>query len=143
MFTSDADGNESAEPHSGNQIVVGLGRIIGNTGVVRNPVPSDVREQGKHGGDRKSKSAKNQAGNASLIYNPVPQVLARLTRDRPDLAERVRAGELSAHAAAIEAGFRKKRARVELSLLDQVWKRILKLTPVRVKGRLLAYRIGL
>jgi hypothetical protein len=32
----------------------------------------------------------------------------RLRRDRPDLAERVMRGELSAHAAAIEAGFRKK-----------------------------------
>jgi hypothetical protein len=33
--------------------------------------------------------------------------LARLRRDRPDLAERV-PGELSANAAAIEGGFRKK-----------------------------------
>ena len=37
----------------------------------------------------------------------VPYLLARLRRDRPDLAERVRAGELSAHAAVKEAGFRK------------------------------------
>jgi len=29
-------------------------------------------------------------------------------RDRPDLAEKVRAGDLSAHAAAIEAGFRSR-----------------------------------
>jgi hypothetical protein len=34
--------------------------------------------------------------------------IARLQRDRPDLAERVIAGELSANAAAIQAGFRKK-----------------------------------
>jgi hypothetical protein len=33
--------------------------------------------------------------------------MARLDRDWPDLAARVRAGELSAHAAAIEAGFHK------------------------------------
>jgi hypothetical protein len=33
--------------------------------------------------------------------------LARLKRDRPDLARRVTAGEMSANAAAIEAGFRK------------------------------------
>jgi hypothetical protein len=32
--------------------------------------------------------------------------LARLTRDHPALAQRVQAGELSAHRAAIEAGFR-------------------------------------
>jgi hypothetical protein len=34
--------------------------------------------------------------------------LARLRRDRPDLAARVIAGELSANAAAIAAGFRRK-----------------------------------
>jgi len=34
--------------------------------------------------------------------------LARLDRDYPQLAARVRSGELSANAAAIEAGFRKK-----------------------------------
>lgn len=34
--------------------------------------------------------------------------LARLRRDRPDLAKRVAAGELSANAAAIEAGFRRR-----------------------------------
>ena len=34
--------------------------------------------------------------------------LARLHRDHPALAERVERGELSANAAAIEAGFRKK-----------------------------------
>ena len=37
--------------------------------------------------------------------------LRRLKRDRPDLAERVMSGELSANAAAIEAGFRKKPVR--------------------------------
>lgn len=35
-------------------------------------------------------------------------ILARLDRDRPDLAEKVRAKKLSANAAAIEAGFRKR-----------------------------------
>jgi hypothetical protein len=40
----------------------------------------------------------------SSAYN-----LARLHRDRPDLAARVEAGELSPHAAALEAGFRKLR----------------------------------
>ena len=32
----------------------------------------------------------------------------RLKRDRPDLLERVVSGELSANAAAVEAGFRKR-----------------------------------
>jgi hypothetical protein len=36
------------------------------------------------------------------------EALRRLAKDRPDLHARVMAGELSAHAAAIEAGFRAK-----------------------------------
>lgn len=37
----------------------------------------------------------------------VDYVKARLARDRPDLLEQVQSGALSAHAAAITAGFRK------------------------------------
>ena len=81
------------------------------------PVPSDVRELGKRGGDRKSEKAKNQPSNRSLIQygTTTAYTLARLDRDRPDLAKQVRAGELTANAAAIEAGWRKK-----LSGLDQI-----------------------
>jgi len=39
-------------------------------------------------------------------------VVARLNRDRPDLAEKVMAGDLSPNAAAVEAGFRKRYIRV-------------------------------
>jgi hypothetical protein len=45
---------------------------------------------------------------ATLSSRGRAYILARLDRDRPDLAARVRAHELSANAAAIEAGFRKK-----------------------------------
>ncbi len=44
--------------------------------------------------------------------------IRRLMRDHPKLVERVKAGELSANAAAIEAGFRKVKTpleRIELS----------------------------
>ena len=41
-----------------------------------------------------------KGGGTSRAY-----ALARLDRDRPDLAQRVLSGELSANAAAIEAGF--------------------------------------
>jgi hypothetical protein len=40
-------------------------------------------------------------------------VLARLDRDRPDLAMKVRVKDLSANAVAIQAGFRKKHTRFE------------------------------
>jgi hypothetical protein len=86
------------------------------------PVPSDVRELGKHGGDRKSEKAKNQVdNNVKLIHhggNAANYTLARLDRSRPDLAKRVRAGELSANAAAIAAGWRKKPKK--LSALEQI-----------------------
>ena len=36
-----------------------------------------------------------------------PGILRRLARERPDLLERFERGELTANAAAIEAGFRK------------------------------------
>lgn len=69
---------------------------------------------GQHGGDRKSQQAEDQGDNVTLIRgNQRTYTLARLHRDRPDLAEKVEAGELSANAAAIEAGFRRKLTRVE------------------------------
>jgi hypothetical protein len=45
----------------------------------------------------------------------------RLRKDRPDLLEKVKAGELSANAAAIEAGFRKRVT--GLALLRAGWRR--------------------
>jgi hypothetical protein len=57
-----------------------------------------------HGGDRKSENAKYQACTVtSLIDGTADHWLARLDRDRPDLAEKVRSKELSANAAAIRA----------------------------------------
>jgi hypothetical protein len=65
---------------------------------------------GKHGGDRKSEKARIKTDNISLD----PQhgtsragTLRRLAKDYPELHSRVVAGDLSANAAAIEAGFRK------------------------------------
>lgn len=49
-----------------------------------------------------SNSTTESKGGTSQTYT-----LRRLKRDRPDLAERVVSGDLSAHAAAIEAGFRR------------------------------------
>jgi hypothetical protein len=62
---------------------------------------------GKHGGNRKSK-------NNNIILDKPKQgtsrayTLDRLERERPDLFKKVEAGKLSANAAAIKAGFRKK-----------------------------------
>jgi len=66
-----------------------------------------------HGGDRKSKAEVDQPRNTSLIghSDTAAYILARLERDAGQgderagvLLERVQAGELSAHAAAIDVG---------------------------------------
>jgi hypothetical protein len=44
------------------------------------------------------------------------QALRRLRKDRPDLHARVLAGELSAHAAMLEAGFRRKTITVPIDI---------------------------
>ena len=81
---------------------------------------------GQHGGDRRSERAEDQGYNVTL--NPGERghardyTLARLHRDRPDLAEKVETGELSANAAAIEAGFRKRYRQVPADPLEAVLK---------------------
>jgi len=63
----------------------------------------------KHGGDHKSEGY--QGNNITLKPDrgtSESYAIGRLKRDRSDLAEKVLAGEMSANAAAIEAGFRKK-----------------------------------
>lgn len=68
-----------------------------------------VVDLGRHGGDRRSIAVRNQIRNTKpRSSDTAAYVIARLNRDRPDLAEKVRVGELSANAAAIEAGFRRR-----------------------------------
>jgi hypothetical protein len=68
--------------------------------------------------------------------------LARLQRDRPDLTARVAAGEMSAHAAAIEAGFRQRTITVPLgrpdAVADALRRRLSHDECLRVARRLLA-----
>jgi len=63
--------------------------------------------------------AEHNSGNARIESlgkrNDSDYVLARLHRDRPDLEARVLAKELSANAAAIEAGFRERTITVPLN----------------------------
>lgn len=67
---------------------------------------------GRHGGARKG-DAGEQGSNATLeLGRGADYQLARLRRDRPDLAERVVRGEMSANAAAIAAGFREKQVQL-------------------------------
>jgi hypothetical protein len=79
---------------------------------VRELVLGEMPAIGAQGGDRKSNSD-DQVDNINLKEQTKggtdpAYILARLKRDRPDLAEQVVSGKLSANAAAIKAGFRKK-----------------------------------
>ena len=106
-----------------------------------------ILEQRGHTGDISSKLATEtytlyqhgEIGNGRSRGNNITSTLeqrgtdriytrARLRRDRPDLAVRVDAGELSPHAAAIEAGFRVRTATVPLTV-EGVYRAVLKLSP--------------
>jgi hypothetical protein len=71
-------------------------------------------EATQNGGDRRSDEFQRDIVPLNQRGNSRRDTLRRLRRDRPDLAERVDAGELSAHSAAIEAGFRKPTATVKV-----------------------------
>jgi hypothetical protein len=65
----------------------------------------------KPGGDQKSEQAKINSDNVTIEPkrgNDLAYTLDRLKREDKELFDRVCAGELSANAAAIKAGFRKK-----------------------------------
>lgn len=59
---------------------------------------------------------KNPAGNSRAF------TLSRLKKDAPELFDRVVAGELSANAAAIEAGFRKKQTPMDIMKVN--WRKL-------------------
>lgn len=85
------------------------------------------------GGDRQSesKSISDNVTNALVVRgNSKSYTVSRLKRDRPDLFERVVAGELSANRAAIEAGFRK--VPTTLEQIKSMWS---KATPPSSKSK--------
>lgn len=75
-------------------------------------IDSEVSAAGKQGGQEGNQNAakdKNERNNITSVSRgtSASHTLKRLKRDDPQLAQRVIDGELSAHAAAILAGFRK------------------------------------
>lgn len=61
-------------------------------------------EEDKHGGDRRSEEYQGDIVTLKTDRGNDPDyALRRLKRDNPDLAQRVLKGELSAHAAAVQA----------------------------------------
>lgn len=78
--------------------------------------------KGKHGGDRRSEEA-TKVDNVNLERaskgNSRSYAVSRLQREAPELFAQVAAGTISANAAAIKAGFRKKPT--TLDLLRAIW----------------------
>lgn len=75
-----------------------------------------------HGSNQHTRGGDNITSTTPLERGTSAEyTLARLDRDRPELAEQVRAGKLSANAAAIEAGFRKQPT--ALHLLRTAWRK--------------------
>lgn len=77
-------------------------------------VPFDVDESGITDNVSNSKRT-NQHGNSRA------DAIRKLEKDAPELLEKVEAGELSAHAAMCEAGFRKRPT--PLDNLQKAWKK--------------------
>ena len=83
-----------------------------------------IKRLAGHGGARL-----RGTGGAARVGRGVTYTLRRLKRDRPDLLKRVVSGELSANAAAVEAGFRKRP-----SVPEQMQKLWLRLSPAERKA---------
>jgi hypothetical protein len=85
---------------------------------------AEWREATTRPSHRPSESADNVSTLQPKHGNSLAYTLQRLKQQEPELFKRVTRGELSAHAAAIQAGFRKK-----LSVLDQIRRLLPKLNP--------------
>lgn len=77
---------------------------------VRVELGGDLAEHGEIGNGRESRDRDTN----SKKQDDATYIVARLRRDEPELAEKVMAGDLSANAAAIEAGFRRRYIRIPL-----------------------------
>lgn len=83
----------------------------------------DRAVQRPNGGDRKSDKAKIRFNNVKTdppAGNSESAALRRLRKDRPDLHTRVLANELTAHAAAVQAGFRPKTVTIRLDRPESI-----------------------
>jgi hypothetical protein len=89
------------------------------------------RSAGSHGRGRPI-DVDNNESDINVYRRPTgtsaAAALRRLRKDRPDIHTRVLAGEMSAHAGMIEAGFRKKRKRKKLSPVDRALRVVAKFT---------------
>ena len=83
--------------------------------LIRGEVPA-ANNCGGNGANQYSKASESKVDNVNIAKgggNKADYTLARLKRDRPDLAKDVIDGTMSPNAAAIKAGFRKRKVQIE------------------------------
>lgn len=96
-----------------------------------------------HGGDRKSQVFRDGITNLKPpADNSADYVVRRLRRDKNPLAERVEQGEISAHAAAIQAGFRPRRISVSVARPEAVARSLLKYMSADDIAKLITLLLG-
>lgn len=83
----------------------------------------DLPSQGRPG-----KGSDNKNGTTFSAKRGNDYAIARLRRDRPDIHARVLAGEITAHAGMVEAGFRKLRPSRRQSALQKIIRLLPRLT---------------
>lgn len=83
-------------------------------------------ERYHHGGDRKSDKISSNGPLLDISNLSSDGIKARLKRDNPSLARQVFNNELTPHAAGIQAGFIKKRAKFIIGDVDQTARQIRK-----------------
>ncbi len=98
------------DPTMAEWAVDGLRRLDGNQAMPFNEAVVLGKRGAPKGNANAAKERENKGNNITFVDRgtSASYTQARLKRDRPDLAEKVVAGELSPNKAAIEAGFRRK-----------------------------------
>jgi len=99
-----------------------LDNIIAMVQIARRQADPEDAEYVKRGGDRRSEGIKvsstRPSPKSASERNSISGTLRRLARSRPDLLARVESGELSAYAAAVEAGIRKRMVKIPVDTPD-------------------------
>jgi hypothetical protein len=90
------------------------------------------REIGIDGGKAGPGRGKKTGSNTTRFSRDRSYILARLDRDRPDLADMVRVRKLTANSAAIAAGFRRKHTPFET--VKRLWPKLTTDEQAQVKG---------
>jgi hypothetical protein len=87
-----------------------ISRKPNSSKLIRRQMPDDFAQPklGRWGGPRVRGQQVYNVNLKSKGGNRRAYILARLARDRPDLAARVESGEMSAHAVAVELGWAKR-----------------------------------